>query len=129
MSRIVITGAPGAGKTTLLLALQACGYLIAGDSARAIIQDRRQRGLSPRPDPLAFAQETLQRDIANFVQRASSPGPIFFERGVLECRMRAASHPPPKRKRAEHVAREVPVFSEGLRFASLEGDLPDRCRT
>ena len=30
------------GKTTLLLALQARGYTIVGDSARTIIQDRRQ---------------------------------------------------------------------------------------
>jgi predicted ATPase len=67
MSRIVITGAPGAGKTTLLLALQARGYTIVGDTARTIIQDRRRRGLSPRPDPYAFAQEALRMDIDNFV--------------------------------------------------------------
>ena len=66
MSRILITGAPGAGKTTLLLALQARGYLIVGDTARTIIQDRRKRGLSPRPDPYAFAQELLRMDIENF---------------------------------------------------------------
>jgi predicted ATPase len=79
--RIVITGAPGAGKTTLLLALQARGYTIAGDTARAIIHDRRRRGLSPRPDPHAFAQETLRMDIETFVHHAASPGPVFFERG------------------------------------------------
>ena len=84
MSRIVITGAPGAGKTTLLLALQARGYLIVGDTARTIIQDRRKRGLSPRPDPYAFAQELLRMDIENFVHHAASPGPVFFERGVLD---------------------------------------------
>ena len=83
-SRIVITGAPGAGKTTLLLALQARGYTIVGDTARTIIQDRRRRGLSPRPDPYAFAQETLRMDIENFVHHATSPGPVFFERGVLD---------------------------------------------
>jgi predicted ATPase len=80
----VITGGPGAGKTTLLLALQARGYSIVGDTARAIIQDRRRRGLSPRPDPSAFAQDMLRMDIENFVQRAATPGPVFFERGVLD---------------------------------------------
>jgi predicted ATPase len=65
MSRIVITGAPGAGKSTLLLALQARGYTIVGDTARTIIQDRRRRGLSPRPDPYAFAQEALRIDMEN----------------------------------------------------------------
>ena len=84
MSRIVITGAPGAGKTTLLLALQARGYAIVGDTARAIIKDRRRRGLSPRPDPYAFAQEALRMDIDNFVHHAASAGPVFFERGVLD---------------------------------------------
>ena len=84
MSRIVITGAPGAGKTTLLLALQARGYTIVGDSFRTIIQDRRRRGLRPRPDPQAFAVEALRLDVENFVRHAASPGPVFFERGVLD---------------------------------------------
>jgi predicted ATPase len=83
MSRIVISGAPGGGKTTLLLALQARGYTIVGDTARAIIHDRRSRGLSPRPDPYAFAQEALRIDIENFVHHAAS-GLVFFERGVLD---------------------------------------------
>jgi predicted ATPase len=84
MSRIVITGGPGAGKTTLLLALQTRGYTIVGDTARTIIQDRRRRGLSPRPDPYAFAQEALRTDIENFVHHSASQGPVFFERGVLD---------------------------------------------
>src|SRR5215831_9074831 len=84
MSRIVITGAPGTGKTTLLLALQARGYTIVQDTARAIIQDRRRHGLSPRPEPYVFAQETLRIDIENFVAHAANQGPVFFERGVLD---------------------------------------------
>src|ERR671936_574115 len=84
MSRIVITGAPGSGKTTLLLALHARGYTIVGDTARAIIQDRRKRGLTPRPDPYVFAQEMLRIDIENFVHHAASQDPVFFERGVLD---------------------------------------------
>ena len=84
MSRVVITGGPGAGKTTLLLALQACGHTIVGDSPRAIIQDRRRRGLSPRPNAFEFAHETLRMDIENFVRHAATPGYIFFERGVLD---------------------------------------------
>jgi len=78
MSRIVITGGPGAGKTTLLLALQARGYTIVGDSARAIIQDRRRHGLSPRPNAYEFAHETLRMDIENFVHHATTPGHVFF---------------------------------------------------
>lgn len=84
MSRIVVTGGPGAGKTTLLLALQARGHTIAGDSARAIIQDRGRRGLSPRPDAYEFAQETLRMDIENFVHHAATPGHVFFDRGIFD---------------------------------------------
>jgi predicted ATPase len=84
MSRIVITGGPGAGKTTLLLALQARGHTIVDDSARTIIQDRRRRGLSPRPNPHEFVHETLRTDIENFVHHAAAPGHVFFERSVLD---------------------------------------------
>ncbi len=84
MSRIVITGGPGAGKTTLLLALQARGYTIVSDSARAIIQDRRRRGLSPRPNVDEFVHETLRMDIENFVHHAATPGHVFFDRSVLD---------------------------------------------
>ena len=84
MSRIVITGGPGAGKTTLLLALQARGYTIVGDSARTIIQDRRMRGLSPRPNEYEFVHETLRMDIENFVHHAETSGHVFFDRSVLD---------------------------------------------
>src|SRR5205085_1335071 len=82
--RIVITGGPGAGKTTLLLALQARGYTIVGDSARTIIQERRRRGLSPRPEACEFVHETLRMDIENYVHYAATAGHVFFERSVLD---------------------------------------------
>jgi predicted ATPase len=84
MTRIIITGGPGAGKTTLLGALQARGHTIVGDSARTIIQDRRRRGLSPRPTAYEFAREILRMDIENFVQHAATPGSVFFDRSVLD---------------------------------------------
>lgn len=84
MPRIVITGAPGAGKTALLLALQARGYTIVGDSPRIIIQERRKRGLSPRPDAYEFAQETLRMDVANFDRHVGATGHVFFERSVVD---------------------------------------------
>src|SRR5712664_1469554 len=84
MRRIVMTGGPGAGKSTPLLALEARGYTIVGDSARAIIHDRRRRGLSPRPNTYEFVHETLRMDIENFVHHAATPGYVFFERTVLD---------------------------------------------
>jgi predicted ATPase len=82
--KIVITGGPGAGKTALVLALQARGYAIVGDSARTIIQDRRRRGLSPRPNAYEFAHEALRMDIENFDHHASTPGHVFFDRSALD---------------------------------------------
>src|SRR6185295_15131897 len=84
MSRIAVTGGPGAGKTTLLLALQARGFTIVGDSARTIIQDRRRRGLSPRPNAHEFAQEVLRMDVENYACHAATPGPVFFDRSVID---------------------------------------------
>jgi predicted ATPase len=84
MSRVVFTGGPGVGKTTLLLALQARGYAIVGDSARAIIQDRRRRGLSPRPNAYEFAQEVLRMDVGNYARHAATSGLVFFDRSVLD---------------------------------------------
>ena len=93
MSRIVITGAPGAGKTTLLLALQARGYTIVGDSARTIIQDRRRRGLSPRPDQYAFAQEALRMDIENFITLQVQAPSSSSEASLMPCAGSIRSHP------------------------------------
>ena len=84
MSRTIITGGPGAGKTTLLMALQARGYTIVGDSARTIIQDRRRRGLSPRPNAYEFAHEVQRMDIENFALHAQTSGHVFFDRSVLD---------------------------------------------
>lgn len=84
MSRVVITGGPGAGKTTLMLALQALGHTIVGDSARAIIQDRRRRGLSPRPSAHEFMSETLRMEIVNYNDHAATPGYVFFDRSVID---------------------------------------------
>ena len=84
MSRIIITGGPGAGKTTLLLALQARGYAIVGDSARIIIQERRRRGLTPRPETHEFVEQVLRMDIENYIHHAATPGQVFFDRSVLD---------------------------------------------
>jgi predicted ATPase len=84
MARIVITGGPGAGKTALLQALEARGHTIVGDSPRTIIQDRRRRGLSPRPSAHEFVHQTLHMDIANYAWHAATPGYVFYERSVLD---------------------------------------------
>src|SRR5262245_22927128 len=81
--RVVFTGGPGAGKTTLLQALVSQGYAVVGETARAIIKERVAQGLAPRPEPRAFAEAILARDIENYLQHDDS-GRVFFDRGVLD---------------------------------------------
>lgn len=83
MRRIVVTGGPGAGKTTLLAALRARGHKTVDESARAIIRERLASGLSPRPPPLEFARQILQRDIIKY-QQPPELELVFFDRGVVE---------------------------------------------
>ena len=84
MPPVVITGGPGVGKTTLLAELRTRGYATAAESARAIIAERRAQGLSPRPDPVAFAREILRRDTEQYHSYSHEPGWVFFDRGLVE---------------------------------------------
>src|SRR5262245_7417641 len=84
MPHVIVTGGPGAGKTTLLAELAAIGYATVDESARAVIAERRARGESPRPDPLAFAREILRRDIEKYVSHPDTPEWVFFDRGLIE---------------------------------------------
>jgi predicted ATPase len=83
MRRIVVTGGPGAGKSTLLAGLRARGYKAVDESARAIIQERLARGLSPRPPALEFARQILDRDIATY-QQPPERDLVFFDRSIVE---------------------------------------------
>ena len=84
MRRIVLTGGPGGGKTALLHALGARGHAIVAESARAIIQARKARSLSPRPNPLEFAQEVLTQDIEQYERQETPSATVFFDRGILD---------------------------------------------
>jgi len=81
---VVITGGPGAGKTTLLAELAAMGYSTVSESARAIISERLAQGESPRPEPLAFAQEILRRDAEKYAHQQQSGRWVFFDRGAVD---------------------------------------------
>lgn len=84
MPCVVITGAPGAGKTTLLAELAARGHRTVPESARAIIAERRAAGLSPRPEPEAFAREILRRDTGKHAAVAGADDWVFFDRSAVE---------------------------------------------
>ncbi|HSQ61108.1 MAG TPA: AAA family ATPase [Acidobacteriota bacterium] len=82
--RVVVTGGPGAGKTALLTALEARGYPYVPETARAVIQERLRRGLSPRPAPEEFAREILRVDLERYRDAPPDGGWCFFDRGILD---------------------------------------------
>jgi predicted ATPase len=84
MPCVIITGGPGAGKTALLNELATLGHATVDESARAIIAERLAAGLSPRPDPPAFAQEILRRDVEKYTCQPQTSDWVFFDRGVIE---------------------------------------------
>jgi predicted ATPase len=84
MPKVVITGGPGAGKTTLLAELAQRGLAVVPESARAVIAERRARGLPPRPAPEAFAREILRRDTLQHAAHAAAMRWVFFDRSAIE---------------------------------------------
>ena len=84
MLAIAFTGGPGFGKTTTIAALEARGYQCVPESARAIIQERMRMGLSKRPPAEEFAEQILRRDQARYRNMQQTPGPVFFDRGIVD---------------------------------------------
>ena len=83
IQRVILTGGPGAGKTAILNALAEDGIRTEVDVAREIIRERLAAGLSPRPPPEEFSQESFERNLAAYEQAARHDLTIF-ERGVCE---------------------------------------------
>jgi len=81
---IVVSGGPGSGKTTLLQELEARGYTISAEVARRIIQDQVHSGGSALPwqDRETYTRLMLQGSIASYLEHASSPTEVFFDRGI-----------------------------------------------
>lgn len=84
--RVSVTGGPGAGKTSLLHELERQGYPVVPEVARSIIAERKANGLNPRPEPLAFAQAILDRDVEQYVSTSADEdlGLVFFDRSILD---------------------------------------------
>jgi predicted ATPase len=81
---IIITGGPGSGKSSILESLSKLGYTVIGETARLIIRERLQRGLSPRPSPEEFAQQIFDIDFKNYTDNIHTVQPVFFDRSFLD---------------------------------------------
>ena len=68
----------------MLTELSRRGFCVAPESARNIIRTRLAAGLSPRPDPVAFAHEILRADIETYQSIGATSSPAFFDRGILD---------------------------------------------
>jgi predicted ATPase len=80
----VISGGPGGGKTSLLNFLASKGYAYVPETAREIIRQRLSKGLPPRPDPAAFAQELFSRDFENYISNSEKTSLLFFDRSFID---------------------------------------------
>lgn len=88
---VVITGGAGAGKTTLIDRLAAAGFGVKAEAGRAVIKDQVAVGGPALPwlDPALFADVCLGWELrahrAATVRATTDPGPVFFDRGLIDC--------------------------------------------
>lgn len=82
----VLTGGPGAGKTTLIDAIGKAGFATVPEAGRAII--RQQMPIAGRGQPSVdsglFAELMLSWDLQSWHAHARRPGPVFFDRGIVD---------------------------------------------
>lgn len=83
---VVVTGGPGAGKTTLIDAIARSGLATVPEAGRAIIRQQVPIAGRGRPsvDPYLFAELMLSWDLQSWRAHASSPGPVYFDRGIVD---------------------------------------------
>ena len=81
---VVITGGPGGGKSSLLNVLSRKGFKYINETGRAIIKDRINKGLSPRPDLKEFAKLMFQQDYQNYIDNINASEILFFDRSFID---------------------------------------------
>ncbi|MFI6299633.1 AAA family ATPase [Nonomuraea sp. NPDC050790] len=84
---VVLTGGPGSGKSTLIDRLEEAGFSRTEEAGRAIIQDQSAIGgpALPWADKDLFAELMLSWELRSHrAAAAQGPGPVFFDRGVVD---------------------------------------------
>jgi predicted ATPase len=80
----VITGGPSTGKTTLLSVLRKRGYKTLPESARVLIDEAKNKGVSPekyREDEKKFQMDVLRHKV-KLEKELDSKQLTFFDRGM-----------------------------------------------
>ena len=83
---IVLSGCSGAGKSTIIAALAKRGFAVQPEAGREIVREQMQINGTALPwvDPGSFVELLVSRAMAQFNRAAQSPGPVFFDRGVVD---------------------------------------------
>ncbi len=84
--RVLISGCSGGGKSTLLAELAARGYAVVEEPGRRIVDEERNGAGTALPwvDMARFAQRALDRSRDDIQQTDHLPGPVFFDRGLID---------------------------------------------
>ena len=83
---IVFTGGPGSGKTSVIDALKSLGYRCAPEVGRKVIQQQvEQQGRAlPWLDKVAFRDEMVREELANYQAFEESEQLVFFDRSIVD---------------------------------------------
>ncbi|WP_373960101.1 AAA family ATPase [Vibrio gigantis] len=83
---IVFTGGPGSGKTSVIDALKNQGYRCAPEVGRKVIQQQveQQGSALPWSDKVAFRDEMVREELANYQAFQASNLPVFFDRSIVD---------------------------------------------
>ena len=82
----LISGCSGGGKSTLLMVLKARGHHVVEEPGRRVVEAEEAHGGDALPwlDMEAFLQRTLSLAIEDFEAARALPGPVFFDRGIID---------------------------------------------
>jgi predicted ATPase len=112
----IVTGGPGSGKSCLIDAIERLGYPRSVEAGRGIIQDQVDIGGQALPwaDRALFAELMLSWEMRSYHLAQQHPGPVFFDRGVLDVagylRLSGLPVPPHVAKAAERFRYNKHVF-------------------
>lgn len=83
---IVFTGGPGSGKTSVIDALKSKGYRCAPEVGRKVIQHQVEQQGSALPwlDKVAFRDEMVREELANYQEFEASEQLVFFDRSIVD---------------------------------------------